>query len=145
MSLKFSNYIIQKSQTDLIKIFKEVKGLVGIPDYLIYYNNKMIISIELKIKNWKKGLEQAFKYRTFSNMSYLIIADDWLYLAKSNLRLFKKYNIGLASFDNCSNFKVFFHPKYDNPFSTFYLELLNKKLLSNESAMQKFLVYETYE
>ena len=51
-------------------IMQEVEGLVGRPDILLKSKkNKKIITIELKLKNWKRALAQAYKYKSFSDIS----------------------------------------------------------------------------
>ena len=55
----------------------EPKGLFGIPDLLIANREKeegnsdwiTVISFEMKLRNWKRALSQAFRYLAFSNIS----------------------------------------------------------------------------
>ena len=59
--------------------YKEWQGLFGIPDYVCFSKNNgeiSIISFELKLTNWRGALTQAFRYRSFSDYSYVIDAVD---------------------------------------------------------------------
>lgn len=119
-----------KQNNSNIEILEEVKGLFGIPDcILIEKNDKSIdyiISLELKLKNWKRALKQAFKYRSFSNESYVIMDEASIKFVSKRLDLFIKSNIGLASFNKNIVFKVYYNPKESKPFSNMF----NKKIKS---------------
>jgi len=54
-----------------------------------------LISIEAKIKDWKKGFHQAMRYKYFSDMSYLAISDE--YLHRVDIELLKNNNVGLIA------------------------------------------------
>ncbi|MBU1614450.1 hypothetical protein KJ693_03965 [bacterium] len=54
-----------------------------------------LISIEAKIKDWKKGFYQAMRYKYFSNMSFLAISTE--YLHRVDLGLLKSNNVGLIA------------------------------------------------
>ncbi|HPM02976.1 MAG TPA: hypothetical protein PK816_12550 [Candidatus Cloacimonadota bacterium] len=118
MSEKFEEFLLNKNKNFFLK---ELKGINGIPDYVyLYYGNNdtlKIISIELKLKNWKRAVIQAFKYKSFSHLSYVVIDKHFSKIAISKLEEFKKYNIGLATFDINSNFEIISHPIIDEPYS----------------------------
>lgn len=115
---------------------KEYQGLFGIPDFIYYAKQKQnisIISFELKLKNWKQAAKQAFRYRSFSNMSYVVLSSKNVDVAINNIQIFEKYNIGLAKFDNNSEFEIIFKPEINIPFS----DSLNKKLIKSISSSRK--------
>lgn len=115
---------------------KEYQGLFGIPDFIYYAKQKQnisIISFELKLKNWKQAAKQAFRYRSFSNMSYVVISSKNVDGAINNIQIFEKYNIGLAKFDNNSEFEIIFKPEINIPFS----DSLNKKLIKSINSSRK--------
>jgi hypothetical protein len=106
---------------------KECKGLFGIPDFVFYSKqnqNISIISFELKLRNWKQAAKQAFRYKSFSNMAYVVLSRTNMNAAAKNIFLFEKYNIGLATFNNQSNFEILYKPRIDLPYSA----LLNQKI-----------------
>ncbi len=73
-----------------ISLQKEATGL---------FNNKntQFIAIEVKIKDWKQGLYQAWRYKSFAEKSYLAIYDK--YAKNVDLEMFKEYGIGLIIFN----------------------------------------------
>lgn len=115
---------------------KECQGLFGVPDYVFYTKKKKVVSIvsfELKLKNWKQAAKQAFRYKSFSNISYVVLSSKSANAALNNIELFEKYNIGLAKFDIDSDFEILYKPELDLPHS----ENLNKKLVDEVSSSRK--------
>jgi hypothetical protein len=115
---------------------KECQGLFGIPDFVFYDKQKQevsIISFELKLKNWKKAAKQAFRYKSFSHIAYVVLAGKNADVALNNLELFEKYNIGLAKFDIDSDFEILYKPELNIPYS----ENLNQKLIDTIGSSRK--------
>lgn len=54
---------------------------------------KKIISIEAKLFDWKSGLYQALRYKTYSHKSYLAISEEFSH--RVNKDLLRKNNVGL--------------------------------------------------
>lgn len=104
------------------RYIEEPKGLFGIPD-LVMFNGK-IISIEYKLRNWKQALRQAYRYKSFSEESYVVIDKSYLKKPRENLDAFAKFNIGLAAVDK-DNVEIYYKPKSVKPFSA---ELTDKAL-----------------
>jgi len=89
MSLMFEKYLKANFGNAYLK---ECQGLFGIPDFVFYIKQKQeisIISFELKLKNWKKAAKQAFRYKSFSNISYVVLSSKSANAALNNLELFK--------------------------------------------------------
>jgi len=109
---------------------KECQGLFGIPDFVFYAKEKKdisIVSFELKLKDWKRAAKQAFRYKSFSNISYVVLTPKSANAALSNISLFEKYNIGLAKFDRNHTFEILFKPEANEPYSA----NLTQKLVSS--------------
>jgi hypothetical protein len=126
MSVMFEKFLKQNFGNSYIK---ECQGLFGVPDFVFYSKQKhevSIISFELKLKNWKRAAKQAFRHKSFANISYVVLAGNKNQAAINNIDMFERYNIGLASFDNNNDFNIIYKPKIGNPFS----ENLNQKILS---------------
>lgn len=107
---------------------KEYPGLFGIPDFVLYdkqYDTFSFISFELKLKDWKRAVKQAYRYKNFSNISYVVIGSSNISEALNNIELFKKYKIGLASFNSNNLFNIHFKPEFHQPYSI----NLRKKLI----------------
>jgi len=133
MSLMFEKFLKMNFGNTYLK---ECQGLFGVPDFVFYAKQKQeisIISFELKLKNWKKAAKQAFRYKSFSNISYVVLASGSSKAALSNIELFQKYNIGLAKFDNDSFFEILYKPEIGTPYS----EELNQKLVNTISSSRK--------
>jgi hypothetical protein len=138
-----------ESEQDMSKIFekflkdnfgntyvKEYKGLFGVPDF-VYYDKRdekiELIAFELKLKNWKQAIKQAFRYKSFSNLSYVVIPSVSVDPAFKNIELFKKYNIGLAGFNSLREFEILFKPTSEIPYS----DNLNNKILESIKLCKK--------
>ena len=116
MSIKFEHYLKQNFGNSYVK---ECKGLFGIPDFLFYLKNKeeiSIISFELKLKDWKRAAKQAFRYKSFSNLTYVVIPMENINAALNNIQIFEQYNIGLAKFEE-GHLEIIFKPRLQDPFS----------------------------
>lgn len=99
---------------DDIKVVQEPKGLFGIPDVLI--DNGHIISIEFKLNKWKRALEQAYRYRSFSTESYVFLDIDYVDSAVKNIEKFQQYNIGLCGVSK-EKIILYYAPIYKEPYS----------------------------
>lgn len=77
-------------------------------DYTVGFSE--VIAIEAKLKDWKRGLYQAYRYRDFANESYLALYSPYLHRALKNLDEFKKYNVGLIEVTE-SNLNIVFRPQ----------------------------------
>lgn len=117
---------------------KECQGLFGIPDFVFYdkgKNKTSIISFELKLKNWKRAMKQAFRYKSFSNISYVVLPSEQANAALRNIRLFEQYNIGLATFAPDNTFEILFKPELSQPYS----DNLNYKIATQVKSSRKKL------
>ena len=130
MSLMFEKYLKSNFGNAYLK---ECQGLFGVPDF-VFYNKRnkevSIISFELKLKNWKRAAKQAFRYKSFSNIAYVVLSSQSANAALNNIELFEKYNIGLAKFDSNNYFEILYKPEIGMPYS----DNLNRKLV--ETIMQ---------
>lgn len=117
MSVCFEKYL---KKTFGNTYFKEYSGLFGIPDFVLYSKQDQratIVSFELKLKNWKRAALQAFRYRSFSHLCYVVMDEKSKDVASRNIELFKQYNIGLATFAPDTGLQIFFMPQIKAPFS----------------------------
>lgn len=133
MSLKFEKFLKANFGNAYLK---ECQGLFGVPDFVFYSKKEeevSIIAFELKLKNWRKAAKQAFRYKSFSNISYVVLASKKANAAFNNIAFFEKYNIGLARFNTDSDFEILYKPELSIPYS----ENLNLKLVETLSASRK--------
>ena len=133
MSLMFEKFLKANFGNAYLK---ECQGLFGVPDFVFYAKQNQevsIISFELKLKNWKQAAKQAFRYKSFSNIAYVVLSSKSAKAAVNNIELFEKYNIGLAKFDTNSDFEILHKPQLGIPYS----ENLNHKLVQTISSCRK--------
>lgn len=116
MSVDFEKYL----KTNVGNTYyKEWQGLFGIPDYVCFSKNDgdiNVISFELKLKNWREAVIQAFRYRSFSDYSFVVLPQETAKKAQSHIEFFSKYGIGLVAFKD-SNFEVLYRPDRQQPLS----------------------------
>ena len=71
-----------------------------------------LISVEAKIKDWKKGLHQALRYKYFSNLSFLAISEEYIHRVK--LELLRNNEVGLISVSK-NDIKIIYRPTKKSP------------------------------
>ncbi|KRS22457.1 hypothetical protein AAY72_03205 [Alishewanella sp. WH16-1] len=69
-----------------------------------------IVAFEAKLRDWKKALIQASRYKTFANESWVLLDRSQANAAISNLAEFEKFNIGLATFSTDGTYDVYHEP-----------------------------------
>jgi hypothetical protein len=135
MSACLKELLNENLNSENIEIIEEFSGLFGIPDYLLVEKTESsleyVIALELKLKNWNRALCQAFKYRTFSHESYVVMDEKCIENALKNIDKFINYNIGLASFNNIKEFKIYHTPEFKEPFSKYFLNKIQDRIVGN--------------
>ena len=127
MSLKFEKFIKENFGNAYIK---ECSWLFWVPDYVFYSKTNIdisVISFELKLKNWKQAIKQAFRYKNFSHASYVVMPMQNISIAENNIDVFRRYNIWLILFDTKGDICILFKPEISAPYS----EFLTQKLLGD--------------
>ena len=121
----------------------EASGLFGIPDIVFAFgkvtqSGQRIIrthAFELKIRNWRRALTQAFRYAAFAHYSTVVLDDAHVQPALDSLQSFKNSNIGLLSIDRLGNIDSHYYPKFRRPYSIQlyqdYYSNLKLKLFNN--------------
>lgn len=89
------------------------------------------IAIEAKLKNWKRALQQAYRYKWFSSKAYVVLPSNNIKPALNNLELFKKYGVGLASINNSYELEVHYKAQEGVPYSEKMFKLLNEYFLND--------------
>lgn len=130
---------------DLLKSYSqsiylvEPRGLFGIPDLVIAglsSSDKEAISLrtfafEMKLSNWTRALVQAFRYRAFATMSYVVLDHRYISRALQNIQRFITANIGLLSIDTLANVTLHHQPFPDIPYSQ-QLEATFQKMIQKQ-------------
>jgi len=58
-----------------------------------------VTAIEAKLRDWRKGLQQAARYRHFANRSLLVLPNGAARIALDYIETFRRLNVGLWEFD----------------------------------------------
>ena len=69
-----------------------------------------VVAIEAKLKDWKRGLFQAYRYRSYADKSYLAVYTKAINAPLKNIEEFKKFNVGLIEVAD-DGIKVHYRPK----------------------------------
>jgi hypothetical protein len=69
----------------------------------------IVVSVEAKLRDWKRAIEQAKRYQRFSDFSFVLLDKAGSKQAVKNMNLFREQNIGLLTLDD-SNLEVHFFP-----------------------------------
>lgn len=122
-------------------VMRQVKGLAGIPDYLVVRSKgqkQAAVAIELKLSQWRRALEQAYKYRSFCVAAIVVLDDKFIKRALRNISEFHHFNVGLASLSVTGIFTWHHKPKVRRPYSEFLTRKLSDQL-NNESCHDPFI------
>jgi hypothetical protein len=84
-----------------------------------------VVSIEAKIKNWKKALTQAKRYQRFSNISFVLLDERYSCPAIKNIDMFVSMNIGLMTMKDHS-YTIHFTPDRKEQESSQYFLRFNE-------------------
>lgn len=114
----------------------EPKGLFGIPDLVIANLDQSdnsrkrmrSFAFEMKLRNWKRALTQAYRYRSFSYYSYVMLDNSYIEPALKNIELFKRSNIGLLGIDVTGAIKIYHKPLLTMPYEKSMFRLLKDNL-----------------
>ncbi|MBL0742741.1 hypothetical protein [Chryseolinea lacunae] len=86
------------------------------------------VAVEAKLKDWKRALNQAFRYRWFASQAFVVLDSKYSLPAVKNLSHFKKMNVGLAVIDLDGLLTVHFKPKIERPINESMSILLSEQV-----------------
>jgi hypothetical protein len=78
------------------------------------------LAIEAKLKDWKRALNQAYRYKWFCKKSFVFLPQENIGPAEKNIDSFKRLGVGLASVEkkpNGSKINILYCPNYSEPVS----------------------------
>ena len=99
----------------------EPGGLFGVPDLVIASLGGSCCEVkafafEMKLSNWQRALVQAFRYRAFAEMSFVVMDHNRIKPALASISRFKKAHIGLLSFNIEGELFVHHQPQEHKPY-----------------------------
>lgn len=86
------------------------------------------IAIEAKLKNWRRALTQAFRYKWFADKSFVVLDSKHFKPALNNIGEFKKLNVGLAEIAKEGQLVIHYKPQKEAPINPTMWILLNETL-----------------
>lgn len=111
--------------------YVKIKGvnLVIDRDYELPFNENF--AIEAKLKDWKRALKQAYRYKWFAEYSYVVMDAYYSGSAIKNIDTFEKHNVGLATITTDGDLKMYFNPKRQQPFDLKMQILFSERIKNN--------------
>jgi hypothetical protein len=77
-----------------------------------------VLAFEMKLKDWRKALAQAFRYRYFADAALVVLPPQTAIHAQRALSVFRDLQVGLWSFDNqTQRIREIFTPRLRQPLS----------------------------
>jgi hypothetical protein len=122
------------------EIILEVPYMSRCIDMIIVDNDYKLVSVEFKIKNWRKALEQARDHMLGADKSYVCIPKPPKEVSPSLISELEKHGIGLFLYDTTKDFPLeeFIPPKSCEirwePWATSLKSLVNR--ISEEQIFQ---------
>lgn len=112
----------------------EVSAPGGVPDLVIFNNKRQslqyAITVEFKLSNWQRAINQAFRHRNFVNEAYVVLDHTRSQAALSNLEVFSRANVGFMTIDARRMVRIHRYPEPRLPFSEEFSQMLAHSLLS---------------
>lgn len=91
-------------KNDIFELAREVYipsfGIADIVSILRKKNETILYAFEMKIKGWRKALAQAYRYKYYADIVYVVLPFNEAEKAIQSLEIFQKLNIGLLAFDD---------------------------------------------
>lgn len=129
-TIRCSKISVSNSINKLINrslIFQNGSKFIIANEYQLPFNNNF--AIEAKIKDWKRALGQAQRYKWFAEYSYVVLDEHFSKPAKENINLFYKYNVGLATISTNGELKRIFSPFRQKPYDPIMPILFSEQIL----------------
>jgi len=87
-----------------------------------------IYAIEAKLKNWKRALIQADRYRYYATQSWVLLDAFSIKPAVKNIEQFKRLNVGLASITSSGEISNYYTPTSKPPKSKLHYWQANSEI-----------------
>lgn len=138
MSERLQKLVGAASAAEGIQFLPEVNGGVGIPDFLLVKASdttvSYVVAVELKLRNWRRGFLQAFRYKNFCNEVYLVLDRRHLAPALQRTEQFIRAGIGLASINPGGDLQIHVMSRPETPFSPYLSSRLVDRLMRRRTA-----------
>lgn len=72
-------------------------------------------AMEMKLRNWRRALIQAFRYRAFANCAFVVLDAANARPALQNIDLFRRSSVGLITVDVAGDVEIHYAPDPSPP------------------------------
>jgi hypothetical protein len=72
-------------------------------------------ALEMKLRNWKRALAQAFRYRSFAHVAYVVLDAAHAKPAIKAIERFRRSRVGLITVDQNGVVEFHYTPDPDQP------------------------------
>ena len=78
-----------------------------------------LIAIEAKLRNWKRALKQALRYKLFADRVFVVLADTYInpLIRGGGIEMFENQGVGLATVNTGGHTNVLVQAKKNKPYS----------------------------
>lgn len=134
--------IVDTTRSSKWEISKSLKKLIAnnyvkLVDSTFYIDKSYVLpfklnfAIEAKLRDWKRALKQAYRYKWFAEYSFVVMDAHYSNPAIKNIDVFEKYNVGLATISTEGKLIRYFSPKLQQPFDPKMQILFSEKIKNN--------------
>ncbi len=95
------------------------------------------IAIEAKLKNWKRALNQAYRYKWFAERVFVCMPEVNIGPAMANIYSFRRMKVGIISINDQGELKFLYSPRALQPINKKMQVLMNEKLLTKYGTFLK--------
>ena len=82
------------------------------------FTKRIITVYEIKIKDWRKALKQAYRYKYYSHKSIVVMPEEKVARAIKNIEIFRALEVGLWIYSREKNsINKVYTPRIKRPFS----------------------------
>ena len=134
---------------------RDVEGQVGaryevqvpgvVPDLVIYLKEggavQYVITIEFKLGDWRRAVNQAFRHRNFGNEAYVVLDQARADSAMQHLEVFEHANVGLVTIDTKDVVRIRHLPEPGLPFSSQFSRVAARALLPSRRSFPSDLPF----
>lgn len=121
------DWLAQMEREELVRAVSAAGYVLGpksdLPDCEIW-------CFEGKLKDWKRALYQATRYRAFANRSFVVMPEQFIRSAEAQVDRFRSARIGLLALDDSGELRIVTLPRSKQPRSPVMFAMAKGRVLS---------------
>ena len=121
-------WLARMEQEDLVQAIAS-RGYVRGPKANL--PNFEIWCFEGKLRNWKRAVYQATRYRAFAHRSFVVMPERYVRSAEAQLHIFRLSRVGLLALGEDGNLRVIMRPRLKRPRSPVMFTMAKARALSS--------------